>query len=404
MKILVASINYYPDHSGIALYSTDLAVYLAEQGHEVSVVTGFPYYPNWRKRAEDQGRLFRKERYRETTVHRGYLYVPARVTTARRLIHEATFGVFALFNWLRIGRQDRIVVLSPPLILGLLGIVFKFLWKSKLIFHIQDFQLDAALSLGMMRANPVVRVLRYLERWIYSRSDLIATISEGMFEHLLKRGLSRDKLGLFYNWIDLREFGRPRTAGKFLSKFPMFQGKTLVAYAGNIGIKQGLEVILKIAERSAGNSNLHFIIIGDGAYKAKLMEAAHKNPRSNLTFLPFMPTAEYYDMLTDVDIVFVSQKSGCGDIFFPSKMLGIMALAKPVSVVADPASELAKVIEKAGCGLVASPAEDNKMYENILTLARSKELRKQLGEQGARWVKCYDRECILTQFMAAICA
>ena len=99
MKILVSSINFAPDHSGIALYSTDLPVFLAEQGHTVTVVTGFSYYPSWKKRSEDIGKFFAKETYLGVKVLRGYLYIPNAVTTIKRILHELSFSFFAFLNF-----------------------------------------------------------------------------------------------------------------------------------------------------------------------------------------------------------------------------------------------------------------------------------------------------------------
>lgn len=113
VKILVSSINFHPDHSGIALYSTDLPVYCAEHGHEVTMVTGFPYYPSWRKSPQDSRRLFGTDEYENVKVLRGYLYVPEEVSTLKRILHELSFVVFAILNFLRAGRHDCIVIFSP---------------------------------------------------------------------------------------------------------------------------------------------------------------------------------------------------------------------------------------------------------------------------------------------------
>lgn len=175
MKILVSSINFAPDHSGIALYSTDLPVYFAEKGHEVTMVTGFSYYPRWKKRREDKGRLLAEETYKGVRVLRGYLYVPETVSTAKRILHELSFVFFAALNFLRAGRQQCIVIISPPLLLGLVGVLFKWLWRAELVFHIQDLQPDAALSLGMVKKGLMIRTLLRIETFIYRNSTWVAT-------------------------------------------------------------------------------------------------------------------------------------------------------------------------------------------------------------------------------------
>src|SRR5215208_4489340 len=109
MKILVSSIIFYHDHRGIALYSTDLPVYFEETGHDVTMVTGFPYYPIWEKRLEHRRKLFSTDEYRGVKVLRGYLYVPKKVSTFKRILHEASFSLFAFTNFLRAGRHECVV-------------------------------------------------------------------------------------------------------------------------------------------------------------------------------------------------------------------------------------------------------------------------------------------------------
>ena len=142
MKLLVTSINFHPDHSGIALYATDLPTFAATR-HAVTMVTGFSYYPHWRKQDADRRTLFRSETHAGIRVLRGYLYVPRKVTTRRRILHELSFACSAFFNFLRAGRHDCVIVLSPPLLLGLLGVVFKKLWRATLVVNVQDLQPDA---------------------------------------------------------------------------------------------------------------------------------------------------------------------------------------------------------------------------------------------------------------------
>ncbi len=303
MKILVTSINFHPEHSGIALYATDLPVFMAEQSHEVTMVTGFPYYPRWKKRPEDVGKLFSCEVFKGVKTLRGYLYVPRKATTLKRILHELSFAAFATLNFLRAGRQDCIVVVSPPLLLGVIGVLFKWWWRAKLVFHIQDLQPDAALSLGMVKPGLLIRTLLRIESFVYRHSDWVATITQGMLARLIEKGVPREKLGLCYNWIDVASAGWRRMPGRFRSKHPFAAEKLLVAYAGNIGVKQGVEVLVETAALMQSDPRTHFFIVGDGAERARLSCWAEEKRLRNLTFLPFLSQDDYFDMLEDIDIL-----------------------------------------------------------------------------------------------------
>jgi colanic acid biosynthesis glycosyl transferase WcaI len=400
MKLLVSSINFWPDHSGIALYSTDLPVYMAEKGHDVTMVTGFSYYPKWQKLPKDHRKLFAHETYESVRVLRGYLYVPTKVSTIRRIVHELSFVLFATFNFIRAGRHDCIIVISPPLLLGLVGITFKWLWKARLVFHIQDLQPDAAISLGMVKKGLLIRLLLWVEKIIYARSDHVATITEGMRKRLLQKGVSSEKLGLYYNWVNVAEAGKARETGKFRSEHPKMKEKWLLAYAGNIGIKQGVEVLVELAETMRAFDHLHFVIAGDGADKERLQELAAGKDLTNLTFLPFLSQTDYFDLLQDVQLCFISQRKWTGDVFFPSKLLGIMAMSKPVLISADMESELACFVRKHNSGLTVETGDVNQLAASVRRLYEDPNLLKELGKNAREAVKQFDRDVVLGKLLA----
>jgi colanic acid biosynthesis glycosyl transferase WcaI len=402
MKILVASINFAPDHSGIGVYSTDLPVFFAEHGHGVTMVTGFPFYPNWKKRDADMGKVFARENYHGVKVLRGYLYVPRRVTTLQRIAHELSFSLFCVLNFVRAGRQDCIVVISPPLLLGLVGVIFKWLWNCPLVFHIQDLQPDAAMSLNMIQPGLVIRMLVWLESVIYRYSTLVVTITNGMWQRLIDKGVPQEKLAIFYNWIDVKEASKPGPKGRFRNAYRFLRGKFVVAYAGNIGVKQGVEALLNVAKDLACNPQVHFLIIGEGADKQRLMQRARVLTLKNVTFLPFMEQVDYFDMLEDIDISFVSQRSGTGNVFFPSKLLGIMAKSKPLMISADPDSELATVIRESDCGVVVAPGDERILVDAITRFLEHPDELKRLGHNGFLSVMAYDRVSVLSKFMEKI--
>lgn len=399
-KVLVSSINFYPDHAGIAVYSTDFPKYLAEQGDEVTVVTAFPYYPKWEKRKEDKGRLFASETWEGCKVLRGYLYVPRRASAMKRLIHEATFCMFAACNFFRAGRQDEIVLFTPPFFLGFVGVFFKVLWRSKLVINIQDLPLDAALALGMVKKGFFAKTLQRLEAWIYRRADQVATISPVMLDNVLEKGVSRDRAILVPNWIDVKRASEKAEKGLFAAKHPEGRGKFVTAYAGNLGIKQGLDLLIELARSVSADERYHFYLIGDGADRDRLVEMA-KGLR-NVTFLPFMNSENYLAMLRDVDLIFVAQRSGAGNNFFPSKLLGLMSQAMPLLIAADEDSELAKVIRSAGCGVVCPYGDIAALKHALEDYSGGKIDAREYGQHGLKTVWQYDRAAILGGWRDAI--
>jgi len=393
VKILVASINFAPDHSGIGVYSTDFPKFLAERADEVTVVTGFSYYPAWKKRPEDRGRFFAEERWNGIRVLRGWLFVPARVSTAARLWHEASFCFFAALNFLRAGRHEAVVVFTPPFLLGLIGKFFAVLWGCPLVLNVQDLPLDAATSLGMVKRGWFSRLVSALERRVYRSADLVVSLSEGMLEALAAKGVRREKLALVPNWIAVTD-DLPAT-GKFRAAHPVAEGKFLIAYAGNLGVKQGVDCLLRLAKAVELDEKFVFFLIGDGADKPRLVGIAKDLHLRNTMFLPLLDPAQYRAMLADVDVVFVAQKRGAGDNFFPSKLLGVMNQSKPLLVAADSGSELARSVGKWQCGRVADPDDFAALASHLREIAADEALRVNLGTTGRREVAAFDRPKVL---------
>jgi colanic acid biosynthesis glycosyl transferase WcaI len=402
MNICVSSINFAPDHAGIGVYSTDFPLYLAEKNHEVTMVTGFPYYPLWKKRVEDLGKCFESETYQGVSVLRGYLYVPKKVTAVKRLLHELTFCFFAGINLLRAKRPDAIVIFTPPFFLGFSALLAAWIRRCPLVVNIQDLPLDAALALGMIRPSPASQILLGLESWLYRKADLVVTISDSMMENVLVKGVAPERTQLVPNWIDVEKYSKIRQPGLFRARYPQSVGKTCVAYAGNLGVKQGVDLLLKLAQAQAEDPGYHFFIIGDGADKVRLREMAAEMKLPNVTFLPFFHPEDYLAMLADVEIIFVAQRSGAGNNFFPSKLLGLMAQRKPLLVAADEDSELAKKIHECRFGLISKYGDVAGLVENLCRLGGDAGLRRELGENGFKAVQNYDRNEVLASWSRRI--
>jgi colanic acid biosynthesis glycosyl transferase WcaI len=402
MKILVSSMTFAPDHSGISLYATDFAAYAAEQGHQVTAVTAFSWYPKWVKRPEDEGKLFRTDVYKNIKVLRGYLYVPKKVTTISRMIQEISFILFAFINFLRAGKQDTIVLFTTPINLGLLGTLFQKLWGAKLIINVQDLQLDAAKSLGMVGKLPIIEIMNGVEKYSYRKADLTTSISTGMIDIIKKKGIDDEKIYLWPNWIDVAEAQGKGHKGNFREKFPLYKDKTIIGYAGNIGIKQGLSVLIDLSERFKDRSDLAFLIIGQGGDLDNLKAYAQDKNISNLNFIDFLSQDEYYDFLTDADIVFISQKKDSGDVYFPSKLLGIMAKSKLIFISADKDSEIYKVITHNNLGISSEFGDIDQMQSLLNKYLLTTQDFEIYQSNAYKFVQQFDRDVVIRSFLEQV--
>ncbi len=389
--------TFAPDHSGISLYATDFAAYAAEQGHQVTVVTAFSWYPKWAKRPEDERTLFRTDFYKGMKVLRGYLYVPKKVTTITRMLQEISFLLFALINFVRAGKHDAIVLFTTPINLGLVGVLFRKLWGAKLVINVQDLQLDAAKSLGMVGKLPIVQVMNGIEKYSYEHADLVTSISTAMVDIIKRKGVAEEKLYLWPNWINVSEANGQGAKGAFREKFPEYRDKTIVGYAGNIGIKQGLSVLIDLSKEFEHRYELVFLIIGQGGDIVNLKAYAQQKQAKNLHFIDFLSQEDYFNFLSDADIVFLSQKKDSGDVYFPSKLLGIMAKEKLIFVSADKESEIYKVVTNNQVGASADFGDIAQMRRLLNDYLLDKQRFELYKTNAYKFVQQYDREVVLKE-------
>ncbi len=154
MHILVNGINYWPEQTGIAVFTTGRCEYLASRGHQVTVCTSFPYYPEWRTLDGYRGRPLMKERRNGVDIYRTWMYVPRQVTSLRRILHEGSFIAASFLAAMSRSRPNIVVAVSPPLGLAASAVVLSQRWRVPYVFHVADLQPDAAVDLGMLRSRP----------------------------------------------------------------------------------------------------------------------------------------------------------------------------------------------------------------------------------------------------------
>src|SRR5215831_5622245 len=174
MRIAIVGINYAPELTGIGVYTAGLAEFLASRGISVDVYTGFPYYPMWAKAPEHRGTWSARERINGVSVRRHYLYVPARPSAVKRMLHELSFVASASLGYLRGPRADCTIVVSPPLFLGVPILLMARLKGSQTVFHVQDLQPDAAIDFGLLRPSALTQFFYWVEGVTYRLAHRVA--------------------------------------------------------------------------------------------------------------------------------------------------------------------------------------------------------------------------------------
>lgn len=401
MRLLIHGMNYAPELLGIGRYTGELGAYLASRGHQVTVLTAAPYYPQWRVREDYRPQRWRREWRDGVEVLRAPQYVPGRVSGLGRLLQECSFGASCLYWWSTCLLQrpwDAMVAVCPPMTSGLVPGLLARRLAVPLLIHVQDLQLDAARELGILRQPLLLAGLTWLELHLFRQARAVTTISRSMAARLAAKGVPPARLQVLPNWADLDKV-RPGPRLNALRRELGLTSETVVLYAGNLGEKQGLEVILEAAALTRGKPSIRYLVAGEGAARDRIKLRAQDLGLDNLTFLPLQSNSRLPLLLAAADLHLVVQRQKAADLVMPSKLTNIMAAGRPFIATAGEGTELARVTTESRAGLVVPPEDGRALAQAVLGLAGDPGARKEMGVRARRYAEAFwDRERILRQW------
>jgi len=397
MKLLVYGINFAPELTGIGKYTGEMVAWLAAQGHDVRVVTAPPYYPDWAVWPGYNAARYTTENWNGAKVIRTPLWVPRKVTGTRRLVHLASFALssipalLAQWHW----KPDVVWVTEPPLFCSPAAVAFARLRSAKAWMHIQDYEVDAAFELGLLKGQRVRSFVASMERRLMRCFDRISTISMRMMERASSKGTEDARLVSLANWADVSSIRPLSGDSPYRAELGIRSDAVVALYSGNMGAKQGLELLAETASLLSGHPSLQFVYCGNGAGRADLMKRCESLP--NVRFLDLQPMERLGDLLGLADIHLLPQRADAADLVMPSKLTGMLSSGRPVVAGARPETELGKVT--ATCGIAVAPDDAKAFADAVLSLASQPELRRELGIRARTHAEeHFDRDAVLRQF------
>jgi colanic acid biosynthesis glycosyl transferase WcaI len=373
MKITIISLNYYPEDTAIGLYSTQMAEYLVQNDWDVTVITGFPYYPEWQIwDAYKNKNNYLEENINGVQIFRFRQFVPADPTFFKRIIHILDFTSGSLSNIKKVKKTDVVLSVIPFTSSAWLGKKLARRLHAKHWIHIQDFEFDVAYQSGVaskrMSRAFLPKILFNVESSLLNSAQITSTISETMLQKLKNK--TTTKTFLFPNWID-SNFINPELA----KTHAYLQKNTFkILYSGSIGSKQDWNFFLEIVTHFENDESLEFIVVGDGAKKAFVEKLAIKF--NHVSYKPNVPYIELNDLLCSADLHILFQKEDVINAVMPSKILGMMASGKPSIITGKTNSEVATIIRKANAGKFFDASDFNGVIEAILFYKYQSEYKK----------------------------
>lgn len=382
-SITIITPNYYPEDTAIGYYTTDFANNLVSRGFEVQIITGFPYYPQWKieESYRDHPNYF-KETIDNITIYRYKMYLPKKVTFFGRIKMMLSLLKGTFKNIQNIEKTNLVVCVVPFTLFIFPAFILAKKNKSPLWIHIQDFEFDLAFETAIYQ-NIFSKTIKYfifkLEKYLLNKAVVISSISNNMLKKIHQKTQKKDVF-YFPNWVSSEKIN-PTLA----KKHRFFNEKVFsMLYSGNIGQKQNWEAFVDLCHRIKQEDNIEIIIVGDGAYSDQL-----KAKTRNFEFVKFyepVPFCELNDLLCSADLHFLFQKTEVLDTVMPSKILGMLASKKPSIVTGNKYSEVKTIFDNANCGCFLDQNNGVEIYDMLFYLKENSALRKNLGENGRKYV------------------
>lgn len=383
MKVIFPC-SYYLPETAASLYITDNIVHAcADKGIEVDL-----YTPSPTRNVPDGSVWEREERQMDgkLRIHRFHLYGEGKNPMLRALRYF--LGEFILLHYCMWKKYDVAFVDSTPPIQGLKMPLIKWLKRKPTIYNVQDIFPDSLVGTGLTHEGSLIwKIGRMVEKITYRYADKIIVISEDFKKNIMAKGVPEDKIVVVYNWVDQNKVvDVPREENKLFDVYGLDRSKFYITYNGNIGLTQNMDMLLDVAkELQEEYEDIHFVLVGNGAYLDEVKHKVTEQQLDNVHLLPFQPYEDISHVFSLGDASLVISKPGVGANSVPSKTWSIMSASRPVLANFDE-NELKTIIENNHCGIFTKAGDKDAFKESILTLYNHRELCKEYGHNGRKFV------------------
>lgn len=366
MRLLFLTQRYLPEMGTASNRISDLAERMASFGHQVTVLAAMPNHPEGRIFEGYRGRFLMEEQNDNVRVVRTWIYASNGEGILGRLLNYFSFVLTSLIGaLLKLGRQDVVFVASPPLFLGISGLVLKWCWRAKLVFNVADLWPKSAVDMGVVTNPRLIQVASALEHTLYRHSDLITAQTQGIVTDIEQR--TSTPVLLCTNGVDpactVIDGNREDTR----RQFGLGARDFVVAYAGLHGLAQGLSSVLTTAGEMQAQQDVKFAFFGDGPEKKQLMKMAESLGLHNVIFLPAQAKSRMPEIMNAIDVALVPLRRL--ELFkgaLPGKLFEAMASGIPVIVSIE--GEAKDLVERSRGGICVPPEDSHALAEAILLL------------------------------------
>jgi glycosyltransferase involved in cell wall biosynthesis len=397
MKILYVSQYFPPEMGAPAARVFELSREWVRLGHQVTVLTGFPNHPTGIIPPEYRGQWLRREVVDGIRVVRVPIYAAANRGVAKRIANYLSYAASAsvVGPWVA-ERPDLVLATSPQFLTAIAGFWLSRIYRVPFVFEVRDLWPRSIVAVGAMSAHsPVVKTLEQIELFLYRAATRVVTVTESFVDEIAARGIDRAKISVVTNGVDLDLFRPgPRQAARERLGLP---DGFIAAYVGTHGMAHGLGMILDAAPRLA-DRGVTFLLVGEGAEKAKLRERAAREGIANVIFWDQRPREVIAQVYAAADLCLVLlRKDPLFTTVIPSKIFEFMGAGRAIHTTVD--GESRTIVERAGAGVFSPPEDVDAFVTTLSALVAEPARLDALGDSGRRYAEAnYSRPVLAARY------
>jgi glycosyltransferase involved in cell wall biosynthesis len=387
-RILFLTDNFFPEVNAPATRTFEHCRRWVNQGCNVTVITGFPNFPQGKVYPGYSNKLYQVEEIEGIRVIRVWTYITPNEGLAKRILDYISYSISSFIAGL-FQKCDVIVATTPQFFTALSGRTLSLIKRKPWIMEVRDVWPESIKTVELMNDNLFFRYFEWQEKRCYKSARKIVVVTEGIKQNLIDKSVPPQKIFFIPNGVDLNAYSQIRKNHELQNKLGLV-GKTIVGYLGTHGMAHKLDFILSCA-RHIANPGIHFLFIGSGAEKSRLVALCSELELDNVTMLEPVTKNEVPEYISIMDISLVNLKKS--DLFkgaLPSKMFENAAMGKPLLLGID--GEARTYIEKYSAGLYFEPENRDDFLHKLSLLASDKELYDQCTRGAIEFARAFDRE------------
>lgn len=394
--------SFYPDTAATGQLLTELCEVLAQQHNCcVSVVAGVPLLPAGSTGSDVQGqRLVERQDYHGMTVLRARGTRFSKQRFSGRFSNYVSYFLSACYAGLKLERPDVVVALTDPPIIGLAAYLAARRFRVPLVMSYRDIFPEAARLLEDFHSETVNRALQAVNCFLLRKAERSIALGETMRKRLIEgKGAPPDRVVIIPDWANCQEIV-PAPKDNTFARANDLAEKFVVMHSGNIGLSQGLDVLVEAAARLQAFPEIVIVFVGEGVKKTALEEQARSLGLQNVRFLPYAPKDRLTESFASADVFIVSLKKGLSGIIVPSKLYGILAAGRPYVGVVEEDCEVTAITHQYDCGLLATLGDPASLAEKILLLYHDRTMAARLGQNARHAAWQFDRKPQVEKYFA----